>query len=118
MFRNLARRLPDGVTDLIVTLGVTLLVTLGLIEGIAALTHVLARGNWQLARAKSTTKRRVLSMLSTLAPTVALPSSPNGPPPAGAPVRPPSPSATTNGHTNGTSHHAPRLGKAEQKFLV
>ena len=64
--RTLSRALPRGVSDLLVTLVITLLVNLGLIHGIRWLTRELARGNWKVAKRRSLTKRHILSMAAAL----------------------------------------------------
>ena len=58
--------LPHGVSDLLVTLAITALVTLGLLHGIWLLSRQLARINWQVAKSKSRTKSGVLGLIATL----------------------------------------------------
>ena len=58
--------LPPGVSDLIVTLAITALVTLGLLHGIWLFARQMARVNWRVAKSKSRTKAGILSMINTL----------------------------------------------------
>jgi hypothetical protein len=55
----LAAHTPHGLSDLLVTLLITLAVSFGLIHGVWMLTGALARGNWQLARGKVTSRHNI-----------------------------------------------------------